>query len=403
MSRIIVTLALLALALAPLAAASSHTPPLPPHQFYGDITINGDPAPTGVTITARVAGNIYGSGIVQNAGQYGYQDIFYVEAGDGQSFDGQSIAFYVNDVLATTYTPYEHGHSTELDISATIEGFGDEDETASTGGSSGGGGGGSASTLSTNEESDEGNSVNITGVNPADQPGPAPADNGTVLSLSGACTPDWVCSEWTQCVNGFQNRRCVDANGCGTEQGMPSETRTCSLENETDTGNFLTGAVIGGGAITWGGLLGALAILAVAAGAGGVGAAFDAAMEGLVWLARNGFRVSAAGRGAGPPPVRQGLRTGPAARGASCPKSGMGQIRGGSRIIFPTGCFDGLAGRLRAADAGCGSCSTDAPAVHRRPPAALQQPDRSNGAAAGPAAGAARPARPVRGAIALAG
>ncbi|RMD67387.1 hypothetical protein D6817_01770, partial [Candidatus Pacearchaeota archaeon] len=44
---------------------------------------------------------------------------------------------------------------------------------------------------------------------------------------SGGCTEDWVCGEWTACVNGEQTRSCVDRNQCGTTTNKPETTRAC--------------------------------------------------------------------------------------------------------------------------------------------------------------------------------
>jgi cysteine-rich repeat protein len=42
------------------------------------------------------------------------------------------------------------------------------------------------------------------------------------------CSPDWVCF-WGDCVNNTNEKVCVDMNGCGTNQSLPSEmSATCS-------------------------------------------------------------------------------------------------------------------------------------------------------------------------------
>ncbi len=41
------------------------------------------------------------------------------------------------------------------------------------------------------------------------------------------CTPNWSCSAWSECIDGLQNRTCVDLNNCGTPVGKPVETRAC--------------------------------------------------------------------------------------------------------------------------------------------------------------------------------
>ena len=53
------------------------------------------------------------------------------------------------------------------------------------------------------------------------------------------CTPNWDCNNWSECVNGEQNRICTDLNNCNTTVNKPVESSTCSapsipqLTNET--------------------------------------------------------------------------------------------------------------------------------------------------------------------------
>jgi hypothetical protein len=42
------------------------------------------------------------------------------------------------------------------------------------------------------------------------------------------CTENWVCTEWTSCMNGVQTRTCTDANNCGTTNNKPSESQPCT-------------------------------------------------------------------------------------------------------------------------------------------------------------------------------
>ena len=258
MKRLLIILALAAFVLVPLATAN--TPPQPPHQFFGEVTINDQPAPAGTSITARVGGSVYGSTITTTPGEYGTGDrIFYVETADGQNFNGRSVAFYVDGELARTYAPYENGQSTQLDLSITRE----EETTTppATGGGGGGGGvatagGGGAALPPTTTGTDE----EETTVNESEE----------VTPTAGECVPDWRCSEWTECVNNFQNRRCIDANQCGVDDDAPVERQTCGLDEvevEEEPAGFLsnlfTGAVIGQGI---GGLFGVLALLVIVAG-----------------------------------------------------------------------------------------------------------------------------------------
>ena len=49
------------------------------------------------------------------------------------------------------------------------------------------------------------------------------------------CQPDWVCSDWGDCVDGVQSRDCTDSNACGTTAGKPAEAQTCASGEVTVT------------------------------------------------------------------------------------------------------------------------------------------------------------------------
>lgn len=46
------------------------------------------------------------------------------------------------------------------------------------------------------------------------------------------CNPNWSCTDWPNCSSGSQIRVCNDLNICGTNQGKPTETQTCSQTPE---------------------------------------------------------------------------------------------------------------------------------------------------------------------------
>jgi len=116
-------------------------PPLP-HAFYGDVTINGSPAPIGTTVEARGTGvltGIEGNPITTTEpGKYGSanssQPRLIVQ---GDILDGAVITFYVNGVSTEQTTEWHSGYTTELDLAVAI---------AAPPGGGGGGGGGAADT-----------------------------------------------------------------------------------------------------------------------------------------------------------------------------------------------------------------------------------------------------------------
>ncbi len=221
-----------------------------PHQFYGDVIINGYSAPDDVSIDVYdvTGGNTYVSGTFTKDGEYGYQpDIFYVPD-PYNSRNGHILEFYVENVAVINYT-FNNGASTKLDLSVTIPGYhfcGDgtcdsdescsscpadcgvcsSDDASSSGGSSSGGSSGSSSIPppenNTNETSNETSGSDTIGNDTIDE-------NETII-----CEEDWKCSEWFECFNSKQKRVCTDLNDCDTEINKPSETQACL---ETSTGN----------------------------------------------------------------------------------------------------------------------------------------------------------------------
>lgn len=57
-----------------LALADDGIPPIP-DSFYGDLTVNGDPAPVGVTLVAKINGVERGSYTTQQVGAYGSSNV----------------------------------------------------------------------------------------------------------------------------------------------------------------------------------------------------------------------------------------------------------------------------------------------------------------------------------------
>ncbi|HKZ45549.1 MAG TPA: fibronectin type III domain-containing protein [archaeon] len=67
------------------------------------------------------------------------------------------------------------------------------------------------------------------------QPQPQPSPMSGDISIGGGnsgtinCTPDWSCSLWGNCQSdGTQARTCVDLHNCGNITTKPNETQTCS-------------------------------------------------------------------------------------------------------------------------------------------------------------------------------
>ena len=51
-------------------------------------------------------------------------------------------------------------------------------------------------------------------------------------NLRRVCNPNWECSDWSNCLNNFQQRNCLDSNYCGSVLDKPVESQKCSIEDE---------------------------------------------------------------------------------------------------------------------------------------------------------------------------
>ncbi|MEM2180913.1 MAG: putative metal-binding motif-containing protein [Nitrososphaeria archaeon] len=69
---------------------------------------------------------------------------------------------------------------------------------------------------------------------------PPPEENVTeetqTNETSGeVCSENWVCTEWSECINGIQTRECEDVNKCGTEENKPLLVQPCIPEEKNVT------------------------------------------------------------------------------------------------------------------------------------------------------------------------
>jgi len=51
-------------------------------------------------------------------------------------------------------------------------------------------------------------------------------DNYDIISYK-TCDEDWICTDWSECIDGKQNRKCVDKNDCGSFDAKPLEIMEC--------------------------------------------------------------------------------------------------------------------------------------------------------------------------------
>ncbi len=103
----------------------AQVPPMP-HNFYGNLTINGNPAPVGTKVEARGTGVI--TGIPGNPitttkeGKYGDPADPFVQRliVQGDISQGTPIKFYINGVDTGQTHPFQSDEMTRLDLSVTI-------------------------------------------------------------------------------------------------------------------------------------------------------------------------------------------------------------------------------------------------------------------------------------------
>lgn len=101
-------------------ANSSSAPPLP-HAFYGNLTINGSPAPIGTVVEARGEGvetGLAGNPIITTeVGRYGTPDPLGSKlVVQGYIDFGTTLDFYINGNKANETYSYSSGNITELDL-----------------------------------------------------------------------------------------------------------------------------------------------------------------------------------------------------------------------------------------------------------------------------------------------
>ena len=95
--------------------------PLLPAEFWGSVTIDGNPAPAGTVITARIDGRDCGSLTLTTAGVYGGDATFDKRLlVCGRDDDAKkTITFFVDGMRAAETAVYDPGTSSRLDLAAT--------------------------------------------------------------------------------------------------------------------------------------------------------------------------------------------------------------------------------------------------------------------------------------------
>ena len=205
-----------------------------PNQFYGTVTVNGASAPNNLFVEARVGSSVFTT--ITSNGLYGDDpNIFYIED-PANNRQGQTIRFYVGtsstNMVEAQSSTFSNGAVTKLDLSVSgltipSNNVGDDSTGGTTGGTGGAGGGTTESTTS----STTGSSGLIVNEGDNSDDGSSQSTSRTNSLSQDVCEPNWVCGEWTECINFQQRRVCVDANDCGLNNS-PETRRGCVLTPE---------------------------------------------------------------------------------------------------------------------------------------------------------------------------
>ena len=105
--RLIVLLAVVFGVAAVLLPVAFAQPPMLPHQFWGTVTIAGEPA-VGAVVSAEIDGVPYETGVTDAEGRYGYDALFAIPSDDAETSEkdggvgGDVVVFKVNGDVAGT-------------------------------------------------------------------------------------------------------------------------------------------------------------------------------------------------------------------------------------------------------------------------------------------------------------
>ncbi len=127
-----------------VTAVAADGPPQPPAAYYGQVLVGGDPAPSGLTVSARVDGTVEDTIQTDGDGSFGGAGALE-EKIEVQAENGSTVSFWVDGEPTNATATWESGDNHEVTIRlAEIPAADDERRGSSGGGSSGGGGGGGA-------------------------------------------------------------------------------------------------------------------------------------------------------------------------------------------------------------------------------------------------------------------
>jgi hypothetical protein len=101
-----------------LAAGDARAQLLPPHRFFGKVTLNGGPPPVGTRVEASIAGKLCGSGQTTTGGTY-VVDVDNATRTPGCGTRGATITFTIAGLTAAQTGTFRDGGFEQLDLSAS--------------------------------------------------------------------------------------------------------------------------------------------------------------------------------------------------------------------------------------------------------------------------------------------
>jgi hypothetical protein len=114
--RILILLSILLALSGMVATVSADGFPLIPNQFYGTVTIDGEPAHAGTIITAYIDGDdLRGSVVTETAGEYGAPpNLNYLSVNGSESDNGKTIVFKIDGDVANENDVYKIGYGPRI-------------------------------------------------------------------------------------------------------------------------------------------------------------------------------------------------------------------------------------------------------------------------------------------------
>ena len=197
-----------------------------PNQFYGTVTYNGVPAPNGLTVDAKIDGEVVASATTIS-GTYS----LIVKDQDNE-LSGDTVSFFVNGIDAQNDGIFLNGAVIEdQDLSVTgpaIDIPDDDDDDTTT---SRGGGGGNLPLIIVTETEDNETEDN----GEADENDTVETTDESYADTVDKCQELWECTDWSACEDSIQTRSCIDKNTCGSEIYKPFESQPCTVEEQTSS------------------------------------------------------------------------------------------------------------------------------------------------------------------------